>query len=452
MSWRTTLCVWALAGFMWALGLGLAPRSEADGYKAQAMAGLGTIPLQAVERIEIARSDRAWVFAREADGWWQIEPFRHRVNPDLLMAVPATLESLDVIDRIGSEDPDMPTAADIGLEPPDARVRIVADETGGGEALSVELGRRGMAGRAWMRQRSSGGLSQLLVVAADLHDLIASESPETWRDLRVFPGLSVDATRLERTVSGETLVLERKGRRWRIAAPLPTRADANAVAKHVSEIAGVRGEAVLLDEPDDVSAFGLAPPVAVVAVDVDDQRMTLLVGDRVGVTSQARYGMVEGVPSIIRIASDDVARLLGDPTALVDHTATDVSAADVGTIRVMRRDDELLLQRNLDVWECLGRGRADTDVIEGLLHVLIDTRAAEVALHDVYPAELEIAVITLLDREGGPLDTVRVLREPDSAAGPGRWAMENGDKVLRIMPDGTDVPIYPAEFGLSGTP
>jgi len=452
MSWRTVLFVWAAAALMWAIGWGLMPSGDAVEDRSQDAVAVGAIPLQAVERIELERAGKSWAFARQADGWWQVEPFRHRVNPELLMALPATIESLEVIDVIDSQDPDMPALSTIGLDPPDARVRVLGDETTGHRELGIELGRRGMAGRGWARIVAPDEVSRLLVVGADLHNLLWSEPPETWRDLRAFPGVSVDATRVERTVSGETLVLEREGRRWRISSPLPTRADPNAVAQHLSEIAGVRGEAVLLDDPDDVSAFGLNPPIARITVDVDGQRLALLVGDRVGGTSQARYAMVEGVPSVIRIGASDVARLLGDPTAMVDHTGTDVSPADVTSVRVARGDDELLLQRRLDVWESPGRGVADADAVEQLLTVLTRTRAAEVALHDVYPAELEVAVVTLLGRDGGPLDSVRGLREPASVAGDGRWAMENGDRVLRIMPDGTAVPLHPAEFGLTGTP
>lgn len=63
---------------------------------------------------------------------------------------------------------------------------------------------------------------------------------------------------------------------------------------------------------------------------------------------------------------------------------------------------------------------------------------------------MEVAVITLLDRSGGPLDSVRVLRSqtPEGVS----WALENGDNVLRVLPSGSALPLQGEEFGLSGTP
>jgi hypothetical protein len=281
-----------------------------------------------------------------------------------------------------------------------------------------------------------------------LHDLLEQEPPETWRDLRLFPNLSVDADRIDRTVSGETLTLVREGRRWRITAPLPTRADDLFVMQHIAEMAATRGEGVMLDEPAEISAFGLQPPLARITVQEQGITHTLLVGDRLGGTSQARYAMVEGVPSVMKIAARDVTRLLGDPTTLVDHTGTDVSATDVSGIRIVTIADDLLIERSLDQWFSPERGQAIASTVERLLSVLTTARATEVILHETYPADLEVAVITLLDSTGGPLDTVRVLRELRPPAGNGRWALENGDRVLRVMPEGTEIPLQPADFGL----
>jgi hypothetical protein len=46
-----------------------------------------------------------------------------------------------------------------------------------------------------------------------------------------------------------------------------------------------------------------------------------------------------------------------------------------------------------------------------------------------------------------PLDTVRVARDPET----GRWALDNGDDVLRMFPAETPIPMTPADFGLGGT-
>ena len=45
------------------------------------------------------------------------------------------------------------------------------------------------------------------------------------------------------------------------------------------------------------------------------------------------------------------------------------------------------------------------------------------------PVDLEQALVILYGFDGQPLDTIRIIREPEG----GRWALENGDDVLRIF-------------------
>jgi hypothetical protein len=61
-----------------------------------------------------------------------------------------------------------------------------------------------------------------------------------------------------------------------------------------------------------------------------------------------------------------------------------------------------------------------------------------------YPAELEVATVTLFGYDLKPRDTVRIAREPED----GRWAIENGDNVLRIFPASMSVPLTAREFGV----
>jgi hypothetical protein len=445
MRWTSVVVVWFLAiasvlaaWWLWPDGSQGNDRVEPDAPTAIAM--------DSIARIDLDHNGQQWSFVRESDGWWQTLPFRHRMNTDLLMAIPSAAQSLTVRDAIDPQSSALPSAASLGLDPPVATLRLTGDASTGHAIREVNLGRWGMAGHAWVSRGDDG---PVLVVDGRLHELLASEPPETWRDLRLFPWVSVDADRLERTVSGETLSLVRDGRRWRILLPLPTRADAQAVMQHLSEIAGVTADAVLLDQPSDISAFGLAPPVARVHVAGSGYEGTLLVGERVGGASQDRYAMIEGVPSILRISAKNVGRLLGDPTAFVDHMGTDVSQPDIAMIRIRTMGRDLMLERSLDQWREHGGGEVASSAVERLLTGLLATRAVEVALHDTYPQELEVAIVTLIDADGGPLDTVRLLREPLPPEALGRWALENGDRVLRILPEGVSLPVQPVDFGLT---
>jgi len=443
------MLIWIAAVGAITVALSLQPRQATQDVEAGLVFG-GEMQVDDLHRIELARDGASWTFARTDDGWWQVAPFRHPMRAPLLLGLPQVMLGLAAEDRLATSDEAIPSAATIGLVPPVAEIRLEDHE---GNVALMHLGRRGMGGRGWAAvPDEEGEVTEILIVDAALHALLEREPPETWRDLRMFPGVSVDATSISRTVSGETLMLARTGRRWSITAPLPTRADDDAVARHLADIASVRGEAVLLDEPADLSAFGLSPPVARVAVESAAGTAVARIGGRVGGASQARYAMVEGVPSILRIGAADVGRLLGDPAVLVDHTGTGVSPPDVRGVRIRQGDRELLLERQLDVWSSPTLGVATEGTVEHLLELLTTTRAERVSLHEAYPSEHEVAVITLLGRSGGPLDTVRLLIEPGVDGAPERWAMENGDRVFRVLPEDTHFPHQPADFGLSGTP
>lgn len=443
MRWTTLVGLWCMAAMLvvaavlWGPSLGIQQKHT----ETRRLIELEGFDLDTIDDMWLARGDDRWRFRREADGWWQVEPFRHRMHADLLLALPAAAMGTTVVDA-GQPEQEIDRTV-LGLDPPMASLMLI------GEAgkVGIALGRRGMAGRAWAARDGADGL---LVVDPSLHDVILGEHPSTWRDLRFFPGLSVDAIRLERTVRDETMVLQRQGRHWRITSPIETRADDAATAQHIVQLAGAVGEAVLLDHPEDASAFGLDPPVARVTVSGPGLDRTVLVGDAIAGSGQARYAMMEGVPSVVRMKPRDVRRLLGDPMSLVDKSGTDVAAMDVHRIDVQVGADRVLLERSLDHWVAPAHGGsvAAAGVVEGLMNVLTTPVATELMFVDRYPSDLEVAVMTLRGRQGAPLDSVRILREPLPPDGRGRWAMENGDRVLRILPEGTHLPLSAEAFGL----
>ncbi|MCP3904381.1 MAG: hypothetical protein GY715_12195, partial [Planctomycetes bacterium] len=71
-----------------------------------------------------------------------------------------------------------------------------------------------------------------------------------------------------------------------------------------------------------------------------------------------------------------------------------------------------------------------------LMTTLVETRATEVVIQP-FPQALMVATVVFNGFDGRPLDAVRIARE-----GPGgRWAFENGDGVLRIIPASAELPL-----------
>ena len=398
-----------------------------------------------VTAINLVRSDGDYRFERDGEGaWWQVRPFRHRMDTAQLMAIPEALQRLRAVARLPLDAQQAGVLGVSGTAEGGRPLATLRLERADGDTVVLHLGRTGIGGRGWLRV---GDAHEALVVDSDLHAIAIQEAPQTWRDARLLPDVGPSTLQIRRTIGDEIVELGRKGRHWRFLAPVETRADAARVAEHIGNLAAARFTAVLLDEPVDLRAFGLEPPFASVLVaSTNGESITLLIGDRVSGSTADRYAMIEGTPSIVRISGETASSVLVEAIDLVDRTGSGIAQADVRSIRVLTGDGTLLLERELDRWRVAGGALADLGAVEGLLDVLLSMEAPDIALVDTYPAELEVATIVL---EGGghrPLDTVRVLRELPPPQGQGRWGLENGDGVFRILPSGTRVPLTAVEF------
>ena len=220
---------------------------------------------------------------------------------------------------------------------------------------------------------------------------------------------------------------------------------------HAINLARAAWTDVLMDEPEDLATYGLDPPVARLSITRNGETQVLLVGDRLGSASQDRSGMIEGVPVVLSLDGRTVASILPDPATLIDHRASRVRPADVKTIEIEGPDGTFRLQRSLEYW--VAPGYDDQEVpperVEELLQSMTTLRATEIELRDDYPAELERARVTFLGFDGSPLDTVRLLREQPET---GKWAMENGDNVLRVHPEFLVLHLRPVDYGLVPAP
>ena len=273
--------------------------------------------------------------------------------------------------------------------------------------------------------------------------------PTTWREPRLFPGMDIEAQRISRLVPGENMVLERQSGSWRFTSPVMTRTDREAMESYVIDLARAKASGVILDNPDDLSTFGLDDPLATLeVVENNGTARRLLVGDRVGGRNQDRYVMIDGIPSVLRLDEKSVASLLAEPISLVDPLASGVPRSSIKAIEIRGPIDDIYLERDLDRWIASSHDGVEVpaDRVDSLLELLIEIPASDVALVESYPRELEQGTITLIGYDRRPLDTVRLLREKPSDGG--RWGMENGDMIIRIQSGIIDMPLSPADWGL----
>ena len=408
------------------------------------------------------------IFERNADGWNQVKPFAFPMDPFSIRQLMEQALQLELIERIDSKNlPANLPAASLQLQPPAAQVTY---EWNGGN-LTLNLGKTSMAGRAYLQ---IAGDPAILLVNQGLHERALQADPKEWRERAIFQDVGIESDRIERIDGGSRMVLVRQRKTWSMIEPVKTRLDPAARDAMLQELGRARVSGFILDQPTeaDLAKFGLDKPVAMLTVNSDGgtavagpERGTggtpmppatsraasesytqrLLIGAAVSVTSQDRFGMVEGRPAVVKVPATVIGSLFRRAENLAAATACGTQEADVKSIVIRLKTDELRLERDLEKWSApqLDRKEVPAAYVGELLNQLTALKAPDVVFAE-YPRNLEIATITLYGFDGKAIDTVRIAQEKET----GRYAMDNGDNVLRVFPAGMKMRMTVGDFGL----
>lgn len=401
----------------------------------------GDIPVDRVDRVVVRRSGVVLEFARTKDGWKQVTPFEQPADGALLRDAIVRASDLRVTREVAAATVNL---ASLGLEPPNAELEV---EWSGG-SHRWKLGNRGVAGRAWLRIDDGPALA----VDPALHDSILEADPRRWRSWRLFERADAESTRivvirspLDSKRAPERLELVRDSGRWRIVAPITTRADSRAVEALLSALARAEHSGFVDDDPKDLALFGLEHPIASVEVASAAQSERLEIGAGL-VQGGALCARRSDRPPIVLLDRTALAALLPPPAALVDGRACELAPTDIRTLRVRAPDGSARFElvRTLDGWrldEPNGRSSpARESTVASLLERLCVARAEALALQPM-PSELQVATIEVVPAVGAP-SVIRVAREK----GEGKWALDESDDCLRVFPATFDPPLEPALF------
>lgn len=438
MSGRAAIVSAVLALLGVAAAVVLRPGSAGTARSAGAVAAAAGLAVDDVERIELdRRGEKRLAFERRGQAWIQVEPFAHPMDGYSIRRLAVDAAQVEAQQRLEPGDVDR---ADLQLE-------------GGGRAtlrlkrpageLSLVLGRRGVAGRWYLATPADGAV---YVAAGELYERAVEMDPREWRDRALLSLDLADIDAIEIDQGGQSLELSRQGRAWMILDPFRSRADEMRINALLAALGRAKTGGFIADEPDDLGPFGLAEPAAAVALRgaaPGGGAERLLVGDRMAVNAEDRFGMIEGRPVVVRLPEALLRAIFVAPLDLAAPTGSGVPAADVKAVVVRGPQGELRLERDLERWVMPGRGGAEADAqqVGGLLQLLTAQRAGEVR---VDPSRRFPASVTLHGFDGKPRDTVRVDRDGD-----GRLVLENGDGILRVFPADAAAPWAWAEAQLS---
>jgi hypothetical protein len=174
----------------------------------------------------------------------------------------------------------------------------------------------------------------------------------------------------------------------------------------------------------------------------------LLVGERV-FGSEARYGMVQGRPTVVRVEESVLRALFRQPVDLVSAVASGVEPADIKTVRIDGPGGDFTLERDLERWIAPDFENVEIEnaAVNRLLELLTRVHAPSVVI-EPFPRRSSVARITLFGYGRNPLDTVQIARVPGATPDEDQWILENGDGVLRVFSARLDPPLAPKDYGL----
>ena len=418
---RRDMVILALVAIVF-VSLSLSLRSKSDSvseYQIRTLLGDVHLAMDNIQRIVLRRNGLQLEFEKSEGVWWQREPFSVRMDPYSMRTLIESVQGVEVKADLA----DTQSVELLGLGDDANMIELFDGEL----RVSIRMGRRTLGGLAY----ASIDDGVPVLVDQSLHRRAIDMDYRLWRDIRIFPDFAIDGTRIEREGDSGRLLLERIDGRWEMREPASTRVDQGLLTEWVGQLAGARVGSFVVDQPSDLSLFGLQTPIAFFAVG-NRQGTThkLLIGGRVSAGSNDRYVMLEGHPVVFSLRWNVVSQFFPVPELLVDGTGSGVSRFDAKRITIRSQDYEITIQRELERWIDISRSGivVDNNAVEALLHWILDTKPTSIGFGS-YPREREVGTITFEGYDLIPLDTVRIARNED-----GNWILENGDNVLRIHP------------------
>lgn len=408
----------------------------------RALVDINDMPLESVDAIVLSRAGAEPLrFERDGETWNETKPLTHPMDPYSIRQLIAQAVQAQVLDEVTpGQGESTVDAAMLGFEPPLATITYESPNRN----ITLKLGRRGLGGRAYVQVQ---GDDAIYVIKGDLHERVVSIDPREWRDRSLFHNVSVELQRITYSAGDTKLIVERDRRQWKLVQPTPTRADTTAVEAYIANLAKAQLDGFILDSPDSLSRFGLDEGVGTIEIDTGNnapvQRLRL--GVEIGASTGERFALVEGRPTVVKLNRPTVQALFPAAESLIDPTGSGVLAADVKTVTIRSGETELVFERDLDKWTSPSHGNAPVSPaqVEELLRQLTELRAPAVSV-EPYPMDRQVAMVSFSGFGGKPLDTVRIVKDPDS----GNWGFENGDNVLRLFPASMKLRLAPADYGL----
>lgn len=310
-------------------------------------------------RISNLSSRQSLTLERLENGWMLTEPYRWPANA---FAVERILTQLQFLDTKVSFNTDRLVQAgsalsDYGLAPPE---------------LSLEFGNQGNRNTVGVGHTTeigehlyllSADRSQIHVVDRSLVDSLSVDI-EDLRNPRIFKSsiFEVDSWNLQLSEANNLRTrVTKTNDQWVFETPIRTRADTLEVNTLLGKLLELKSLRILQPTPVDLALYGLEEPFLRIAMESDQTREALEIGNPVDQEQPSiRYAKLENRPTMFEMEIDYLSEIENAQTNLRDRRAFEIDTEFANSVSFERGGTEVFsLQKletdefELDEWEIL---------------------------------------------------------------------------------------------------
>lgn len=417
-----------------------------------------------IVRVELERADQPrLVFERVAgadvtpgqEPWRVVEPVAAPAEAYAVRGLVGTVIGLQSRATFKAGASGEPTAAEAGLEPPVATVRVTDDT---GEVLALEIGKPVvMSTDTYVRL---AGSDEIHVAKRDLTPDIRKELKE-FRAKRLLDFKPNDATWVQIKQGGTTYTFSRGEKNdWVMEEPVRAPAVAEKVRGLVSRFSGLRADDFIDAASGPAATYGLSEPYLTFAVttrtkhplpstqpaepetqpaepqfETIAETYRLVVGDFADLKSEKRFVQPEGAGWVATVAESALSGLVPNLKELRDPKVTRVKAGDITSVEVATADATTRIKKDDGKWIGADEPAAlDAAAVTDLLDAIEDLEAIDyvekpeaAATYGLEPPRATITVTTA--GAVAPL-TLRIGQE--TASGRNRY-VQRGDEATVMV-------------------
>ncbi|MBD5778775.1 DUF4340 domain-containing protein [Pelagicoccus sp. NFK12] len=149
----------------------------------------------------------------------------------------------------------------------------------------------------------------------------------------------------------------RNGDSWVFETPIRARADSEAVNVLLNRCLSLEADSIVASNPTDLSPYGLQNPLYRIAIESDQDREVLEIGEKISPDSEFRYAKRESRPTVFQLRIEFLELLANSQTMLRERRIFEVDVTAATTVTIERRDElPLTLQKLEDgTWELVVR-------------------------------------------------------------------------------------------------